>query len=233
MDRVGLVGAGNEIVSVKARGAYTRADHAQRRPDSQFISATSQPAVRRPEAHLVEGRRRRELHELEARRLGPVQPDRPLHVAGLRLQQEPELLAEGQAEDSLPRVRPGGVERRGAGSDPEGAGRLDAQLRSERREGVRREGQEALPRLLCEAGVPDLAHPRHDEVPVQHHRVPQGVQPGDRPQDRVEARRVRVRTADGCDRPQWPLPGLGHEPRSEEAREADGDLQPGRCAGRC
>ena len=39
MDRVGLVGAGNNIVSVKARGAYKRRDHLKT-PDSQFIAAT-------------------------------------------------------------------------------------------------------------------------------------------------------------------------------------------------
>jgi len=39
MDRVGLVGAGNNIVSVKARGAYRVAITLQT-PDSQFIAAT-------------------------------------------------------------------------------------------------------------------------------------------------------------------------------------------------
>ena len=35
---------------------------------------------------------------------------------------------------------------------------------------------------------PISLHARHDEVPVQHAGVPQGAQPRDRPQDRVEAR---------------------------------------------
>src|SRR6266498_56509 len=39
MDRVGLVGAGNNIVSVKARGAYKVAI-TLKTPDSQFISST-------------------------------------------------------------------------------------------------------------------------------------------------------------------------------------------------
>jgi ABC-type transport system substrate-binding protein len=59
----------------------------------------------------------------------------------------------------------------------------------ERRVGVRVEGPEALPLLLREEGVPGVAPAGYDRVPVQHHRLPQGRQPGHRPQDRRETRR--------------------------------------------
>ena len=55
MDRIGLVGAGNEIASVKAKGAHKRRDHAED-PGLAVHLCHPEPAVRRPEAHLVEGR---------------------------------------------------------------------------------------------------------------------------------------------------------------------------------
>ena len=124
----------------------------------------------------------------------------------------PNYWLDGRAEDPVPRVHPGRVERLGAARDPERPGRLDAQLRAERRAGVHGEGSEALPRLLRDDGVSDLARLRHDAVPVQPRRVPQGDQPGDQPQRRVEARRVRLRAADraiGLERhlPEWVRPG--------------------------
>ena len=42
--------------------------------------------------------------------------------------------------------------------------------------GVHLEGQGALPRVLCDDGISDLARLRHDRVPVQHRRLPQGAQ---------------------------------------------------------
>ena len=44
---------------------------------------------------------------------------------------------------AVPRVHPGDLERRRAAPDPQRPGRLDAQLRAERREGVHREGSAA------------------------------------------------------------------------------------------
>ena len=42
--------------------------------------------------------------------------------------------------------------------------------------------------LLCDDGVSDLARLRHDRVPLQPCSVPQGAQPCDQPQRRLEAR---------------------------------------------
>ena len=58
MDRIGLTGPGNNIASVKAKGAYTVVIKLKT-PDSQFIAGDPEPRLRRPEAHLVEGRRTR------------------------------------------------------------------------------------------------------------------------------------------------------------------------------
>ena len=87
-------------------------------------------------AHLVEGREAGHLPEPGPGRLGPVHPDQPLHDPELRPGQEPELLAGRDAEDPLPRVPAGVLQRRGAPADQERQGRLDAQLRPERREGL-------------------------------------------------------------------------------------------------
>ena len=57
MDRVGLTGAGNEILSVKAKGPY-KVVIKLKSPDSQFISSTMNRVVRRSAARLVEDQRR-------------------------------------------------------------------------------------------------------------------------------------------------------------------------------
>ena len=113
MDIVGLTRPDTNIASVKAKGSYAVVINLKT-PDSQFIAATLNAPVRDPAAHLVEGRRPGDVHEPEPGRLGPVHAHHALHDAGLRPEQEPELLAGRQAADQLPRVRAGGVERRGA-----------------------------------------------------------------------------------------------------------------------
>ena len=109
MDRIGLVGAGNEIASIKAKGAHSVVISLKNK-DSQFISCHPQPGVRRSEAHLDQGRRPGDLHEPDACRLGPLQRRCALHDAGLRPQQEQALLAARIAEDRMPRVRTSVVE---------------------------------------------------------------------------------------------------------------------------
>ena len=187
-----------------------------------------QPPVHRSAARLVEGVRSGDIPELESRRLRTVRQDLPLHDAGLRLREEPELLAGGPPEGVLPRVRAGRVERQRARADPERSGRLDAQLRPERRTGVRVEGSEALPRVLCDRCVPDLPPPRRHAVSVQPRRLPEGAQPRDRPELGLEARRVRLRAAHRCARAPVPLPELGDRRVRQGAGEGDGHVQPDR-----
>ena len=66
MDRIGLVGAGNNVASIKAEGRYGGRDHAE---DGGLAvhPGDPEPPVRRPEAHLVEGDGARNVHEPEAR----------------------------------------------------------------------------------------------------------------------------------------------------------------------
>ncbi len=219
------------------RGQQRRVDQGQGRREGRdqaqdrrlaIHPGDPEPAVRRPEAHLVQGEGRGDVHEPEARRVRTLQSCRALHDAGLRPEQEPALLAGRDAEGRVPRVRPGNVERRRAGADPERPGRLDAQLRPERRKGVRGERPEALPLVLLESRLPDLARLRRHAVSVQHRRVPQGAQPRDRSQLGLEARRVRLRAAGRRDRPERSLPAMGDRQVGEGAGEADGDVQPDR-----
>ncbi len=153
MDRVGLTGDDNNIASVKAKGKYGVAINLKT-PDSQFISSTLNRQFVIPKHVWTKVKDAGDVHELEARQLRALQRDQAVHEPGLRPRQEPALLEEGRTEDRVPRVRAGLVQRFRAGADPERAGRLDAQLRPERREGVRGEGQEALPLVLCDDAYP-------------------------------------------------------------------------------
>ena len=97
MDRIGLVGADNNVASIKAKGAYDGRDQAE---DAGLAvhRGDPEPPVRRPEAHLVEGEGPGDVHEPEPGRLRARSTDRALHDAGLRPEQEPALLAGGAAE---------------------------------------------------------------------------------------------------------------------------------------
>ena len=57
--------------------------------------------------------------------------------------------------------------------------------------------------------------------------VPQGGQPRDRPEQGLEARRVRLRAADRRDRPERAVPVLARQDRGRAGQD-DGQLQPGR-----
>ncbi len=74
------------------------------------------------------------------------------------------------------------------------------------------------------AGQPDV---QHDRVPVRPARLPQGSEPGDRSQDGVEARRVRLRTPDDRPRARAAVSEVD-QPGAEGEGEADGGLRP-RC----
>ena len=114
-----------------------------------------QPPVRRPEAHLGERHRCCDIHELRPCRLRPLRQSRPLHGAGLRLQQESDVLEGGRAEDPVPRVHAGRVERRSTARHPERPGGLDAQLRPERgRRRTRRRIQSTTTRSTRRRRIP-------------------------------------------------------------------------------
>ena len=110
---IGLDREGTNIASVQQKGRYGVVINLKT-PDSQFIAANLNLQMVVPAAHLLEGAGPGDLDEPEPRRVGPVHEDHAVHHAGLRAQQEPELLAGRLAEDPLPRVRAGDLERRGA-----------------------------------------------------------------------------------------------------------------------
>ena len=142
---------------------------------------------------------------------GPFNESRPLHGAGLRLQQEPDTTGRRARRrsraSSTRRLR-----RTTPRSSPIQSGQVDwtHNFVPNVAQAYIGEGSEALPRVLRDDGVSALARVRHHAVPVQHRRVPQGAEPRDQPQRRVEARRVRLRAADRRARPQRHLPGVGH-----------------------
>ena len=76
------------------------------------------------------------------------------------------------------------------------------------------------------AGAAGQPHVQHDAVPVQPRRVPQGREPGDRPQDGLEARRVRLRAGDVRARARARSTRSGStRPSGRKARQI-GDLRP-------
>ena len=188
MDIIGCTRPDTNIASVKAKGAYTVVINLKT-ADSQFIAATLNAQYRDPAAHLVEGRRPGDVHEPEPGRLRPVHADHALHDAGLRPEQEPELLAGGQAADHLPRVRAGGVERRGARADPERPGRLDAQLRPERRtRRTTRRTRRTSTRSTRRRPTRSRSSSTTTQYPYSLVAFRQALSHGDRPQHGLEAR---------------------------------------------
>ena len=167
MDILGVYRAGHERASVRQTGSYKSSIRLKTR-DSQFVAVNLNGIFVVPKHVFSKVADINKFLNPNPVGSGPVRQGVAVHLAGLRPQEEPELLAKGLAEDRVPRVHPGHLERRRAAADPQRPGRLDAQLRAERREGLHREGSQPLPRLLRDDGVPDLADVRHAEVPVQH-----------------------------------------------------------------
>ena len=187
MDMIGLYRAGTNIASIKQAGPNGVAI-TLKTPDSQFIAAKLNLQFVVPKHVWSKVEEDRDVHEPEPGRLGPVHEDHALHDAGLRPRQEPELLEGRLAEDPVPRVRAGDVERRGAAADPERQGRLDAQLRPERREGVHRKDKAHYHAFYATTAYPISLMFDTTQYPYSLVAVPQGAEPGDQPQRRLEAR---------------------------------------------
>ena len=187
MDIIGYTRPDTNIASITAKGAYAVAINLKT-ADSQFIAATLNGAIVIPRhiwSHVADPSTFTNPHPVGS---GPFNRILRFTPQDYVLGKNPTLLAVGQAAHSLPRVRPGVVERRVAGTGPERPGRLDAQLRPERRQGVRGQGQGALPLLLRHDGLPGLAGLRQHAVSVQPRRLPACTVDGDRSQHGLEAR---------------------------------------------
>ena len=106
MDILGYTRPDSNVASITAKGPNAVVIKLKT-VDSQFISSTLNTVVHRAEAHLVEGREPGHVHQPASGWHGAVHDHRPLHDAGLRVLEEPALLAGRQAADRLPRVRAG------------------------------------------------------------------------------------------------------------------------------
>ena len=111
--------------------------------------------------------------------------------------------------------------------DRQRRGRLDAQLRPERRDRlpVRRTRSHYHNAYLTTA-LPVGALLRPHQVPVQHRRLPQGRQPGDQPAGRLKLGEYGYAPADDGARPRADVPEVDR-PGAEGAGEGDGGVQPG------
>ena len=171
MDRVGLVAPGNNIASVKAKGAYKVAI-TLKTPDSQFIAATlnrvfivpkhiwskvhdvatftnPNPVGSGPFSSVARFTSQDYVFNKNARYWQKGMPKMPCleYVQAASNDSALALIQSGQVDwthNFVPNVAKAYVAKDKA----------------------------ALPRLLRDDRVPDLAGPRHDQVPVQHHRLP-------------------------------------------------------------
>ena len=97
MDILGMFRKDTNVASVSQKGSHSRRDQAQ---DEGLAVRLGQPErdLRRPEAHLLEGGRHRQVRELEPGRFRPVRSRLAVQRPGLRPRAQRALLAEGQAE---------------------------------------------------------------------------------------------------------------------------------------
>ena len=183
MDVIGLYRPGTNIASIKRNGPYGVMINLKT-PDSQFIAANLNAQFIVPKHIWSKVADVATFTNPNPVGSGPVHEDHPVHDAGLRPQQEPEVLGGRRAEDPVRRVRAGVVERRGAAADPERPGRLDAQLRAERRVGVHREGPQHFHSFYATTAYPISLMLDTTQYPYSLVAAAQGDQHGDRPEAR-------------------------------------------------
>ena len=226
MDRVGLAGAGNNIVSVKASGAYKVVDQAQ---DAGLAVHLREPSTGSSSFLSTSGRRWKDVANF--RNAKPVSSG-PYNVVT-------RFTAQDYVFDKNPHYW-----RKGMPKIPcleyVQASSNDAAL------ALIQSGQVDWTHNF----VPNVEKAYIAKDPKHYHafyattaypislmldttKYPyslvvfrKALSLRDRPQDRVEARRVRLRAADRRDRAERSVPEVGEGPGGEGAGEADGDLQP-------
>ncbi len=187
MDIIGLTRAGTNIVSVKRAGPSGVAI-TLKTPDSQFIAANLNLQFVVPQHVWSKVKKVATFTNPNPVGSGPFDQIGRLTNQDIVFNKNPSYWLDRRAEGPVPRVPRDGLERRSAARDPERPGRLDAQLRPERRVGVRVEGSRALPRVLRDDRVSGLADVRRHLLPVQPRAAAPGDQHGDQPERRLEAR---------------------------------------------
>ena len=194
MDIIGLYRANTNIASIKQVGPLGVAI-TLKTPDSQFIAANLNLQFVVPQHIWSKVKTPATFKNPTPVGSGPFTTITRLTTQDVVYGKNPNYWQAGQAGRRLPRLPGGHLERRRAAPDAEWQGRLDAQLRGQRRDVVPGQGSGALPRLLRHRRVSRVAHVRRHAVPLQPRRVPPGRQHGDQPRRRLEARRVRLRAA--------------------------------------
>ncbi len=129
-------------------------------PDSQFIAANLNLQFVVPQHIWSKVKKVATFTNPNPVGSGPFDQIGRLTNQDIVFNKNPSYWVAGGAEGAVPRVPGDGIERRGPARHPERQGRLDAQLRAERRVRVRGQGSRPLPRVLLDDGVPDLAHVR-------------------------------------------------------------------------
>ena len=225
MDRVGLTGAGNNIVSVRARGPY-KVLVRLKTPDSQFIAATINRLFVVPQHVWSKVNDIANFRNTRPVASGPFTAITRFTAQSYVFGKNPRYWQKG-----MPKV-PCMEYVRAASNDAALAliqsGQVDwthnfvpnvetAYVAKDRKH---------FHAFYATTAYPISLTPRHVEVPVQPRPVPQGAQPRNRPQPGVEARRVRVRAADRRDRPERALPQVGDGQEGEGPFEDDVDVQP-------
>ena len=137
MDRIGLTGAGNNVQSIRAHGPYTVAI-TLKTPDSQFIAGTLNRQFIVPQHIWSKVADPATFTNSNPVGSGPFDKITRFTTQDYVFSKNPNYWQPGLPKIPLPRVRPGRLERQRARADPERPGRLDAQLRPERRTGVYR-----------------------------------------------------------------------------------------------
>ncbi len=215
MDRVGLTGAGNNIASVRARGRY-KVLVKLKTPDSQFISATVNRLFVVPQHVWSKITNVATFNNTKPVSSGPFTTVTRFTSQSYVFSKNPRYWQKGKPKiPCLEYVR-------AASNDAALAliqsGQVDwtHNFVPNVEKAYVAKDKKHFHAFYATTAYPISLTPRHVEVPVQPRCVPQGAQPRNRPQDGLDARRVRVRTTDRRDRPERAVPEVGDRQGSEE-----------------
>ena len=225
MDRVGLTGDDNNIASVKAKGKYGVAINLKT-PDSQFISSTLNRQFVIPKHVWTKVKNPATYTNSKPVSSGPYNVIKRFTSQDYVLGKNPHYWKKGAPKIAC-------LEYVQASSNDSALaliqnGQVDwtHNFVPNVEKAYEAKDKKHYHSFYATTAYPISLAPRHDEIPVQHRRVPKGAQPGDRSQDGLQARRVRLRTADRRARVARDLPAVGRARRSRPAQRAMAKYSP-------
>ena len=195
-------------------------------PDSQFIAANLNLQFVVPK-HIwsKSGQAARRSRTPKPVGSGPFTTITRLTTQDIVYGKNPNYWKARLAEGAVPRVHRDDLERRRAAADPERQGRLDAQLRAERRAGLPGEGSGALPPLLRHDGYPISLMFDTDAVPVQPRRFPPGASAWRSTATMFRSWANTATRRRRRPRPRRDLPAVGHRSGHQGEGQAPRDLR--------